>query len=107
MAPASAFFVTVLVLQAVFVLAVLLLVGRRFPRRLRLYRFVAPAALPILLFALASYAYVSVQTGQGVPIETVPLAPITRLFLADGVLWLVGLLFGNLVIRLAGRFARR
>ena len=47
MDPAAAFFFIVLVLQAVFVAALVLLVGRRFPARLRLYRLVAPAAVPI------------------------------------------------------------
>jgi hypothetical protein len=90
MNPASTFFFTVLALQAVFTAAMVLLVGRRFPARLKVYRFVAPAALPILLFALVAFAAASGPN-------------LLRIFLSDAVLWLVGVLFGSLVIRLRRR----
>ena len=81
-------------LQAVFVAALILLVGRRFPARLPLYRFVVPAALPILLWALASLAYWRALTEEGLPpdmISTAPIAPLLPRTMRScgwcGVLW--------------------
>ena len=103
MDPAAAFFLVILCLQAVFVAAMILLVGRRFPQRLRVYRWVAPAALPLLLFAMATFAYLNVETGSGVPIASVPIAPVMRLFVADAILWLAGVLFASLLMRITRR----
>jgi hypothetical protein len=93
--PAAAFFFTVLALQAVFTAAMVLLVGRRFPARLKVYRLVAPAAVPTMLFALVAFAAVSNDAASG--------PNLARIFLSDLLLWLVGVLFASLVIRLSRR----
>ncbi len=99
MDPAAAFFFVVVTLQAVFVAALILLVGRRFPVRLKLYRFVVPAALPILLWALASLAYWRALQEAGLPPDMISYAPIVRFFIGYGVLWLVGVLWATMLIR--------
>jgi hypothetical protein len=107
MNPAAAFFFIVLALQAVFTVATVWLVGRRYPARLRVYRFVAPAALPLLLFALVAYSFLEsfaeLRAQAGIPFEPVLLAPLGRIFLAYAVLWLFGVILANLVIRLTRR----
>ncbi len=107
MHPAAAFFLIVLAMQAVFVAAVILLVGRRFPARIRLYRWVAPAAVPMLLFMLVSYAYVTEYLGilqiTGGTFDPVRLAPLGRFAIGYGVLWLIGVLFAGMLIRLVLR----
>ena len=102
MDPAAAFFFVMVALQAVFVAALILLVGRRFPARLKLYRLVVPAALPILLWALASLAYWRALSEEGLPpdmISYISYAPIVRFFIGYGVLWLVGVLWATMLIR--------
>lgn len=99
MNPAAAFFFVVLALQAVFVAALVLLVGRRFPARLKLYRFVAPAALPVLLWAMASLAYVQSRREMGLPSDMISYEPVVRFFLGYATLWLVGVLWATMLIR--------
>jgi hypothetical protein len=99
MNPAASFFFVVLALQMVFVAALILLVGRRFPARLKLYRFVVPAALPILLWALASLAYWRALSEEGLPPDMISVAPIGRFFLGYAILWLVGVLWATMLIR--------
>jgi hypothetical protein len=99
MSPPAIFFFAVLASQLGFVAALLFLVIRRFPERLPVYRWIAPAAVPLLLFALATFAYVRITTSLGLPVDKVPLEPVARLFLAYAVLWLVGVLFAGLLIR--------
>jgi hypothetical protein len=103
MDPAASFLLVVVSLQAVFVAAVILLIGRRFPKRIPVYRWVAPAALPMLLFLMATFAYVNIETGQGIAVGSVELTPVLRLFLADATLWLLGVLFASLLVRLTRR----
>jgi NADH:ubiquinone oxidoreductase subunit 3 (subunit A) len=99
MDPAAAFFFVVLALQAVFVAALVLLVGRRFPARLKLYRFVAPAALPFLLWAMASLAYLQSRHEAGLPPDMISYEPVVRFFLGYAILWLVGVLWATVLIR--------
>lgn len=99
MNPAAAFFFVVLALQAVFVAALILLVGRRFPARLPLYRLIAPAALPILLWALASLAYWRALYEEGLPPDMISYGPIGRFFVGYAILWLVGVLWATMLIR--------
>jgi hypothetical protein len=107
MTPASAFFVTVLALQAVFTAAIVILVGRRYPARLRLYRWLAPAAVPVLLVVLvsvsfaASYSRFRAQAGAAFDINL--FSPLVRIVLAYAVLWLIGVLFAGMLIRLVLR----
>ena len=100
MDPAASFLLVVVSLQAVFVAAVILLIGRRFPRRIAAYRWVAPAALPVLLFLMATFAYIATETDEGIGLDQVQLVPVLRLFLADATLWLLGVLFAGLLTRL-------
>ncbi len=88
---AAGFFLAILGLQAVFTAAMMLLVGRRFPGRLKVYRFAAPAAVPALLFALVGFAAANGGAAGG--------PGLGRVFLSDVVLWLTGVLFASLVIR--------
>jgi hypothetical protein len=88
---AASFFFVILALQAVMTAAVILLVGRRFPKRLRVYRFVAPAALPLLLFAMVAFAAVTGGDASG--------PNLARIFLAYAVLWLFGVIFATMLIR--------
>ncbi|WP_019833020.1 hypothetical protein [Sphingomonas sp. PR090111-T3T-6A] len=99
MNPAAAFFFVVLALQAVFVAALVLLVGRRFPARLKLYRLVAPAALPILLWGMASLAYLQSRREMGLPQDMISYEPVVRFFLGYGILWLIGVLWATMLIR--------
>ena len=102
---ASAFFMLALVLQAVFTAAVVLIVRWRFPRRLAVYRLIAPAAVPALLFALVAFAYASARSQAGLPLDAGGWETIARFGIAYIVLWIVGVLFASLVIRIAGRRA--
>ncbi len=99
MDPAAAFFFMVLALQVVFVAALVLLVSRRFPARLKLYRFVAPAALPILLWGMASLAYLQSRREVGLPPDMISYEPVVRFFIGYATLWLVGVLFATMLIR--------
>jgi len=103
----AAFFFTVLALQAVFTAAVVLLVGRRYPARIGVYRWVAPAAVPILLFGLVAYAFITnylAYLDQTVrPFDVTKLAPLGPFAVAYGILWLIGVLFGGMLIRLVLR----
>jgi hypothetical protein len=105
--PAAAFFIVVLVMQAVFTASVILLVGRRFPARLRLYRWVAPAAVPVLMFALIAFSFVSTYLHAldtlRRPFEPAMLAPLASIALGYAVLWLAGVLFAGMLIRLVLR----
>ncbi len=107
MNPASAFFLLVLVMQAVFTTAVILLVGRRFPARLRLYRWVAPAAVPILLFIMVVYSFVSTYLRfiaiQQRAFDVSMLTPLGPIALGYAVLWLIGVLWAGMLIRLVLR----
>jgi hypothetical protein len=96
----TAFFLLILALQAAFTGAVVVLVARRYPRRAGLYRFVAPAAVPMVLMLFVAHAYVQAFAGAGVPIVYGPLA---RIALAYLVLWLAGLLWATLLVRLVRR----
>jgi hypothetical protein len=107
MNPATAYFFVALSLQAVFTAAVIVLVARRYPARVRLYRWVAPAAVPLMLFTLVSYAFVRATldflSQVGRPFDATMLAPLGRFAIGYGVLWLIGVLVAGLLIRLVRR----
>ncbi len=92
----SAFFLEVLAFQFVFTVAVVALVARRYPRRIAAYRLIAPAAVPLLMLAVALFSYVSMMAAQGARPEG---AIVARLVLAYAVLWLAGVLLATMVIR--------
>lgn len=96
----AAFFLLVLALQLVFTAAVVLIVARRFPARARIYRLIAPAALPLLIFAFVAAGYVRAFGQAGIPLS---LGPLGRIALAYLVLWLVGVLWAVLLLRLVRR----
>jgi hypothetical protein len=98
--PAAVFFFAVLATQMLFTGVLVWLVARRFPARLRLYRFVAPAAVPLLLFGIVfagfySWAHHEYATG----FDTPSLAVLGRIFLAYGVLWLFGVIWASMIAR--------
>jgi hypothetical protein len=99
MTPAAAYFFVVLATQACFTIGLTWIVARRFPARAPTYRFVAPAAVPILLFLIVSISYVRGLRLQGVPAEHVSATPIAQFFLAYAILWLIGVLLASAVIR--------
>jgi hypothetical protein len=99
MTPAAVYFFVVLATQACFTVALVWVVARRFPKRVQTYRFVAPAAVPILLFLIVSISYFRGVRAQGVPAESVSTGPIAQFFFAYGILWLIGLLLASAVIR--------
>ncbi|WP_419825088.1 hypothetical protein [Sphingomonas sp.] len=96
----SAFFLLILALQAAFTAAVVVLVARRYPARAGAYRFVAPAAVPIVLMLFVAHAYVQAFAQAGMPLSYGPLA---RIALAYLVLWLVGMVWATLLVRLVRR----
>jgi hypothetical protein len=97
----------VFVLQLVFTSAVIVLVGRRFPQRLRVYRWLVPAAVPVMFYALVAYRFVSTylayldMTGQS--FRTAMLAPLGRFSIGYGVVYLFGLLLATGLVRLFRR----
>ena len=99
MSPAAIYFLAVLATQIGFTVALLFIVVRRFPARVATYRFVAPAAVPILLFLIVSLAYVGHMRAEGIPAGQVATAPIAQFFLAYAVLWLIGVVIASAVIR--------
>jgi hypothetical protein len=99
MSPAAIFFFVVLATQSLFTVGLMWIVARRFPARVQTYRFVAPAAVPILLFLIVSIHYVESLKTQGVPLETIATGPIAQFFMAYAVLWLIGVLLASAVIR--------
>ena len=104
MNPDSAFFLEILAFQFVFTTAVIALIGRRFPRRVRRYRLIAPAAVPLMMATLAIFSYVTVMREHGATPETETIA---RLVLAYMVLWLAGVMLAGIVTRLVLRRPRR
>ena len=92
MNPAAGFFFAVLTLQLVFTGLLIWLVGRRFPRRLPLYRFLAPAAVPTFLFCLIIFAILSFNPNHDD-------VPFVQLFLAYAVLWLFGVVWASMIAR--------
>ena len=99
MDPDAGFFLAVLVLQAVFTGAVILIVEWRLPTRTRMYRFIAPAALPVLMFAFAVFAAVQLYSGA-LPSD------FARMALAYAVLWLAGVIFASLLLSITRRLRR-
>jgi hypothetical protein len=99
MSPAAVYFFVVLATQAFFTAGLMWIVARRIPRRAQIYRFVAPAAVPILLFLIVSMSYVQGMKAQGVTMDTIATAPIAQFFLAYAILWLIGVLLASAVIR--------
>jgi hypothetical protein len=97
---AAGFFLFVLVLQLVFTGGLMWIVARRFPRRARAYRFVAPAALPVLMFVYVAQNYIEAYRAAGIALTWGPLG---RIALAYAVLWFVGVLWATLVLRVARR----
>lgn len=95
MTPAAIFFFVVLATQFLFTGVLTWLVARRFPARIQLYRYLAPAAMPVLLLVLIIPAYV--QTAEESP------ASIDRLLWqvigAYGILWLIGILWASMIAR--------
>jgi hypothetical protein len=96
MDPGAAFFFEILAFQFVLTAAVIALVARRFPRRLAAYRFIVPAAVPLMMLVLALVSYGAVMEAQGARPEGMV---IVRLVLAYAVLWLAGVLLASMVIR--------
>jgi hypothetical protein len=103
MDPATTFFLSVLILQAGFTGALMFIVARRFPRRAALYRFVAPAAVPGLLFAIVTTAFLSARREMGLRFGLTDAEAVLRFFLAYFVLWLVGMIFASMILRWARR----
>ena len=60
---------------------------------------VAPAALPILLWGMASLAYLQSRREMGLPQDMISYEPVVRFFLGYGILWLVGVLWATMLIR--------
>ena len=99
MDPDASFFFFILTSQAVFTAAIVLIVEWRVPARTRLYRFIAPAALPVLMLAFAVFAAAQLYSGA-LPSD------FARMALAYAVLWLAGVIFANLLLAIVRRFRR-
>jgi hypothetical protein len=103
MSPAAIYFFVVLATQAFFTAGLMWIVARRFPARVRIYRFVAPAAVPLFLFGLVSLSflgsYSELRTAAHSDFDLRALAPLLNIFLAYAVLWLIGVLLASAVIR--------
>jgi hypothetical protein len=99
MDPATTFFLSVLILQAGFTGALMFIVARRYPRRAALYRFIAPAAVPGLLFTIVTSAFVAGRRQMGQRFALTDAEAILRFFLAYFVLWLVGMIFASMIVR--------
>jgi hypothetical protein len=99
MDPATTFLLSVLVLQAGFTGTLVWIVARRFPRRAALYRFVAPAAVPGLLFTIVTTAFLSARRQMGQRFALTDAEAVLRFFLAYFVLWLVGVIFAGMIVR--------
>ena len=99
---AAIFFLAVLSAQLLFTGVLIWIVARRLPARLKLYRFLAPAAVPILfcgvvIFGFLTWAHHRYTTGYSV--DGTSFAVLLRIVVAYGVLWLIGVLFASAVIR--------
>jgi hypothetical protein len=101
--PAAIYFFVVLATQAFFTVGLMWIVARRFPARVRVYRFVAPAAVPLFLFGIVSISFLSsyseIRASAHVDFDPKMLRPLLNILLAYGVLWLIGLLLASMVIR--------
>ncbi len=99
----SLFFLLLLLVQASFTGTMVWLVARRFPRRLRVYRFVAPAGVPLLMFAMVASSFLAsydqFREANKLPFDAAMLSPLARIFLAYAVLWLIGVAIASAVIR--------
>ncbi len=97
------FFLAILAVQLGFTGTLVWLVARRFARRLPLYRFVAPAGVPLLMFALVLFSFLNnydaLRAAPNEPFHPSDLSPLFPILLAYLVLWLVGILFASMVIR--------
>ena len=97
------FFFVVLATQALFTTGLMWIVVRRFPARARIYRFVAPAAVPLFLFGVVSISFLSsyseLRAAAHADFNPRLLAPLLNIFLAYGVLWLIGVMLASAVIR--------
>jgi hypothetical protein len=96
---ATTFFLSVLLLQLGFTGALVWIVARRFPRRARLYRFVAPAAVPGLLFTIVAASFLAASREMGRRFLLTDAEALLRFFLAYFVLWLVGVVFASMIVR--------
>lgn len=99
MSPAAVYFFAVLATQALFTAGLTWIVARRFPARVKTYRFVAPAAVPVLLFLIVSLSYVGHMKAMGLTPSHMPPGPIAQFFMAYAILWLIGVLLASAVIR--------
>lgn len=99
MDPATTFFLSVLILQLGFTGSLLWIVARRFPRRARIYRFIAPAAVPGFLFAIVTIAFLAGRRQSNGHLGLTDAEAVLRFFLAYVILWLVGMVFASMVVR--------
>ena len=88
----AGFFAMLLAFQLLLTAALVALVGRSRPAMLPLYRWLAPAALPVLMLVLIGSA--ALRGARGVALDRVVVSYL--------VLWLVGVLAAGLVIRFGG-----
>jgi hypothetical protein len=93
------FFLLVLLAQTLFTAVIIFIVASWVPQRLPLFRFVAPTAIPLLLFAFAVWAWLA-AVSDATPRD------IGRLALAHGTLWLCGLVWATVLMRLSRRLYR-
>jgi len=103
MDPAALFFVILLLVQASFTGTIMWLVARRFPRRLPVYRFVAPAGVPLTMFVLVATSFLAgydqYRAVNKARFDPAMLSPLGLIFLAYAVLWLIGVVIASAVIR--------
>ena len=100
MDPAAQIFFLMLAAQFTFTGLLMWSVARRFPARLRLYRFVAPAPVPIFCFAMAITGFLAWMRQQHLPNwDEASTGIVLRMAVSYVVLWLVGVVWGSLIAR--------
>jgi len=74
------------------------IVARRVPRRVRLYRFLAPAPVPLFFGGMAMLAFLS-WPGRGILAASTEAGILARMVIGYLILWLVGVLWAGMIAR--------
>jgi hypothetical protein len=98
MSPDAAIFFATIGAQLFFTGLLMWIVARRVPKRVRLYRFLAPAPAPIFFGGMAVLAFLA-WPGRHMLAASTEAGIMIRMVIGYLVLWLVGVLWASMVAR--------
>ncbi|MBA2936299.1 hypothetical protein HZF05_19630 [Sphingomonas sp. CGMCC 1.13654] len=98
MSPDALIFFATVGAQLFFTGLLIWIVARRVPKRVRLYRFVAPVPVPFFCGGMAVFAFLN-WPGRQMLASSTETGILARMVIGYLVLWLVGVLWASMVAR--------